>query len=96
MEIHATLMPRRVIPKANGTGMIHVNPDNAEPQRHSSLARMQDQLVQGQTDMEIHAMAMPHPEGVTPRASSTGRASQNTPAAQFTEKGGGGLLVRSL
>jgi len=46
-----------------------------------------------QTEVEIHATAMPRPERVTPRASGTGRARQKIPAAQFTDKGGAGLLV---
>jgi hypothetical protein len=39
--------------------------------------RVQDQLSMGQTDVEIHATAMPRLEGVTTRASGTGRARQN-------------------
>ena len=38
---------------------------------------MQDQLGRGQTEVEIHATAMPRPEGVTQRASGTGRARQS-------------------
>lgn len=38
---------------------------------------VQDQLGMSQTEVEIHATAMPRPEGVTLRASGTGRARQN-------------------
>jgi len=70
---------------------IHVNPDNAEPhQRHSSLARAQNQLGRGQTEVEIHATAMPRPEGVTSRARALGEQGRITPAVQFTDKGGAG------
>jgi hypothetical protein len=62
-----------------------LNPENVEPhQRHSSLARAQDQLDRGQTEVEIHA---------TSRARALGEQGRITPAAQFTEKGGTGLLV---
>jgi hypothetical protein len=93
-EIHATPMPRRSHTKGQWHREIHVNPDIAEPhQRHSSLARVQDQLDRGQTEVEIHATAMPRPEGVTPRARALGEQGRITSAAQFTDKGGTGLLV---
>jgi hypothetical protein len=38
---------------------------------------VQDHLGMGQTEVEIHATAIPRPEGVTQRASGTGRARQN-------------------
>jgi hypothetical protein len=47
------------------------------PAAQFSNKRVQDQLVMGQTEVEIYATAMPRPEGVTPRASGTGRARQN-------------------
>ncbi|KAH8779346.1 hypothetical protein BGZ57DRAFT_853809 [Hyaloscypha finlandica] len=63
VETHATPMPRRSHSKGQWHPKIHVNPDNTEPhQRHSSLARVQDQLGRGQTKVEIHATAMPRPE----------------------------------
>ncbi len=42
------------------------------PAAQFSDKRVQDQLGMGQTKVEIHATAMPRPEGVTPRASGTG------------------------
>ncbi len=53
----------------------------------------QDQLGMGQTEVEIHATAMPRPEGVTPGLVALGEQGRITPAAQFTDKGGAGLLV---
>jgi hypothetical protein len=41
-------------------------------QRHSSLARAQDQLGRGQIEVEIHATAMPRLEGVISRARALG------------------------
>ena len=78
VKIYATPMPRRSYTKGQWHHEIHVNSNNTEPhQRHSSLARVQDQLGRVQTEVEIHATAMLHPEGATPRASGTGGARQN-------------------
>ena len=80
MEIHAVSMPHPRSPtKSQWYWEIHVNPGKAESyQRHSSVTKgYKDQLGVGQTEVEIHATAMPRPEGVTPRASGTRGAIQN-------------------
>jgi hypothetical protein len=94
VEIHVTSMPRRSHTQSQWHWEIHVNPDNAEPhQRHNSLARAQNQLGRGQTEVEIQATAMPRPEGVISRTRELGERGRITPAAQFTDKGGAGWLV---
>jgi hypothetical protein len=54
---------------------IHANPDRAESnQLHIFLSKdCKISCVEGQIEVEIHATATPCPEGVTLRASDTGR-----------------------
>jgi hypothetical protein len=88
VEIHVTPLPRRSYTRGQRHREIYVNPDNTEPhQRHSLLAKVQDWLGQGQTEVEIHATVVPRPEGVTTRASGTGEQGRITSVAQFTNKG---------
>ena len=74
MEIHATAMPR---PEGVTPGLVALGEQAESQQRHSSLARAQDQLGRGQTEVEIHATAMPCPEGVTPGLVALGEQAES-------------------